>query len=326
MNKGLVVGKFMPPHKGHLHLIKFAVHNCDQLIIAVCSRPNEPIPGNLRYQWMKELLKSYKNTKIVQVRADLPQAQESSRSVAKTWSKYLLKRFGEIGTIFSSEIYGNYLAEHMEANHSLFDPNRKQINVSATQIRKKPFKHWDCIPKIVQPYFVKKICIYGPESTGKTTLAKQLAEYYKTLWVPEFAREYIARQKNKFLYKDITRFARGQLKLEGQLIKKANRILFCDTDFITTAIYSKHYFGKCPDFVVGLANREKYDLYLFADIDLPWKSDPQRNLGIRRKEFKKIFQKELVSRGIPFTIISGKGRVRFRSAVKAINSFLKKFS
>lgn len=325
MNRGLVIGKFMPPHKGHLGLIDFGARNCDLLTVAVCSSPNEPISGNLRYQWMKELVGPYKNINLVEVKADLPQDKKPSRRASKIWSDYLLKRLGKIDIVFSSEIYGDYLAEFMGAEHKLFDLDRKREKVSATRIRNKPFKYWKFIPNVAQPYFVKKICIYGPESTGKTILAEQLARHYKTLWVPEFAREYIAKHKNKFSYNDIEKFSIGQLQLEESAVKEANKLLFCDTDFITTVIYSRHYFGKCPAFTKKLANRKRYDLYLFADIDIPWVFDPQRDLGSRRKEFRKIFLKELISRKIPFMIVGGKGKKRFLNAIKAVNNFIKKF-
>lgn len=322
---GLIVGKFMPPHRGHVKLIEFGARRCDRLIVCVCSHPSEPIPGSLRWQWMKELCTSQKNVQVVAVRKNLPQDSQPSRVTSKKWAAYLLKRFKKIHFIFSSEIYGNYLAEYMGAIHEPFDLSRKKIPVSSTQIRQNPFKYWSHIPENVRPYFVKKICIYGPESTGKTTLAKQLAKHYKTVWAPEFAREYIASHGDTFTYKDISRFARGQLKSEERLARRADKIMFCDTDFITTTIYSQHYFGRCPALVRKLASQKRYDLYLFTGADLPWVPDPQRDLGGRRKEFESIFKNELVRRKIPLVVIRGKNKRRLKAAVNSVNHFLKKF-
>lgn len=318
---GLIVGKFMPPHQGHLKLIEFGARRCDRLIVCVCSHPGEPIPGSLRFRWMRELLKSQRNIHVVHIRKDLPQDSTPCRHASKRWSVYLLTRFKKISYIFSSEIYGDYLAEYMGAIHQPFDLNRKKVPVSATQIRQDPFNHWRHIPETVRPYFVKKICIYGPESTGKTTLARRLAEHYNTVWAPEFAREYIACHGNKFTYKDISIFARGQLKLEERLVRRANKLLFCDTDFITTAIYSRHYFGRCPALVRKLASQKRYDLYLFTGADLPWVPDPQRDLGARREEFEKIFKNEIIRRNIPFVIIRGMNRARLKTAIKAVDRF-----
>ena len=118
------------------------------------------------------------------------------------------------------------------------------------------------------------------------------------------------------------KIGRGQLALEKMMAKKANRLLFCDTDSITTAIYSKYYFGKVPDLVKKLADKNRFDLYLFTKIDIPWVSDPLRDLGKKRKKFEKIFQEELVKRNIPFVIIRGKSKNRLRSAIKAVEDFL----
>jgi HTH-type transcriptional repressor of NAD biosynthesis genes len=322
MNKGLVIGKFMPPHLGHLRLIDFAAQHSDQLLVAVCSRPKEPISGSLRFRWMKGILGSYKNIKAVQIEADLPQDKEPSRAASKIWSRYLLKRFGRINTIFSSEAYGDYLAEYMQADHQLYDIKRKKEKISATQIRKDPLKYWNYIPQIVRPYFVKKICLYGPESTGKSRLARELADYYQTLWVPEFARDYIFKKGNHFDFEDMKKVGIGHFRSVNDSLKKANKLLFIDTDLITTLIYSRHYFGQCPAIIQKLADEMRYDLYLFCDIDLPWQADPQRDLAGRREEFKQIFKSELEKRKIPFILISGQGRERFKAAVKAVNNFL----
>ena len=320
--KGLIIGKFMPVHRGHIRLVEFGARHCDQLIVAVCSRPNEPIDGKLRYGWMKELFADNKNIKVVWVRKDLPQDKKPSRRASKIWSSYLKNRFGKVDIIFSSEIYGDYLAEYMEIVHGQFDLERKNVPVSATDIRNDPFGCWNYIPRTVRPYFVKKICIYGSESTGKSTLARELAKNYGTVWVPEFAREHIEKQNNKFSYKDMEKIGRGQLALEKMMIKKANRLLFCDTDSITTAIYSKHYFGKVPSLVKKLADKNRFDLYLFTKIDIPWVSDPLRDLGKERKEFEEIFQEELVKRKIPFVIVRGKYKNRLKSAIRAVENFL----
>jgi len=309
----------MPPHKGHLALIDFAEKRCGELIVAVCSRPEEPIPGNLRFRWMTESLSAHKNIRVIQIRADLPQGKGSSRPTSKIWGKYLKKRLGKIDLIFSSEKYGDYLAEYMKTEHIPFDPKRKIVPISATKIRTNPLLYWDYILEIVRPYFVKKICIYGPESTGKTTLAKQLAEHYKTEWIPEYARVWIEKNGFKFNYLDIERFGRGQIRIEKKACEKANQFLFCDTDSITTSIYSRQYFKKVPPLVKKLAKSNRFDLYLFTEIDLPWKKDKLRDLGHKRREMKNIFKQALVERNIPFEVVKGRGSERLKAAIEVIN-------
>lgn len=312
----------MPPHQGHLNLIKYGQRHCDELVVAVCSRPTEPIDGKLRLHWLREIFEG-KNIQFVGIKANLPQDKKSARQPSKIWSQYLLKRFGHFDKIFSSEKYGDYLAEFMGAKHYPLDLKRSNIPVSGTLIRNNPYKYWSFIPEVVRPYFITKICCFGPESTGKTTLAKNLADQYQTLWVPEYARQLISQQNNKFVYGDMAKFSRGQLAKERKAIMKANKLLFLDTDYLTTLIYSRHYFGKIPRYVQHLADTKQYDLYLFCDIDLPWQEDPQRDLGHRRQEFKKIFQKELKKRAIPYTMISGLGKKRLANAISVVDNYLK---
>lgn len=314
MVKGLVIGKFMPPHKGHLALIKFASKRCDQLIVAVCSRPGQEISSKLRYQWMKILMKGFNNVKLVQIRARLPQDKRSTYKASKPWAYYCLKRFGTVDKIFSSEKYGKYMAKYMGSEYIDFDPKRKKFPVSGTDIRKHPFKFWKYIPLVVRPYFVKTVCVYGPESTGKTTLARALARKFRTKWAPEYARKLIASQGDKFSYSDFSKFVSGQIRTEKIFAKKANKVLFCDTDPITTEIYSKHYYGKVPDQVKRAADKSHHDYYLFCDIDLPWKKDPQRDLGDRRVEFKNKFLGELKTRKRLYSIVTGVGPTRLVNA------------
>jgi HTH-type transcriptional repressor of NAD biosynthesis genes len=323
MSKGLIIGKFMPPHLGHLALIDFGLKKCDKLVVAVCSRPNEPIPGKLRFCWMRQIFQDNPRITIEQIKANLPQEKKSSRKASIVWARYIKKRFPDIDTIFSSEKYGDYLAEYMGVKNILFDKKRAKYNISGTKIRNSPYKYWKFIPKVVRPYFVKRICVYGPESTGKSTLAKKLAEHYKTEYVPEYARDYIGRNGNKFTYKDMENVAIGHLKSEKRALASANKLLFTDTDFITTQIYSQHYFGKCPRIVDELARKESYDLYLFCDIDLPWKADPQRDLGHRREEFREIFLNKLIERHVKYSTVNGSGNVRLANAIKSVDSYFR---
>jgi HTH-type transcriptional regulator, transcriptional repressor of NAD biosynthesis genes len=323
MNKGLIIGKFMPPHLGHLGLIRFAAKRCDKLTVAVCSRPNEPISGLKRYRWMNDLLIDYENIEIAWIRAELPQDKKASRNASKIWSNYLLQRFNKIDLIFTSEKYGDFLAEYMGAKHISYDSIRSKFPISATMIRKKPFKNWKFIPEIVKPYYIKKICIYGPESTGKSTLASRLALHYKTIMIPEYAREYLGDRGNNFNLKDIVNIAKGQLRSEQLATLSANKFLFCDTDLITTSIYSHNYLGKCPELVEKLADSHYYDLYLYMDIDINWVKDNLRDLGDRRMEFRKIFLDRLKSKKYPFTIISGKGEARVKAAITTIDRYFR---
>lgn len=321
--RGLVIGKFLPPHKGHVALIEFAAAQCEQLEVMVCSLPSEPIPGHLRLQWMKRIFSGSPHIRFRHITEELPQDKEPSRNASKVWSEYLTQHFGRFDVIFSSEKYGDFMAEYLPAVHVPFDYLRQKFPISGTNIRKHPARHWDFIPDEVKPYFVKKICLYGPESTGKTILAQQLAEHYQTVWVPEFARGHMAAQGDTFSYEDMEIVGRGQHETEKKARLQANRVLFCDTDALTTLIYSRHYFQKIPQYVQERAdNRAEYDLHLLLDIDLPWEADPLRDLGHRRQEMYDLFLAELTKRGYPHEKVSGMGKQRLQSAVKIIDALL----
>jgi HTH-type transcriptional regulator, transcriptional repressor of NAD biosynthesis genes len=169
---------------------------------------------------------------------------------------------------------------------------------------------------------LKRVVVYGPESTGKSTLCKLLAGHYTTLFVPEYARDYIDRKGNVFGYEDMEPIALGQLEQEDQMASLAKKVLFCDTDLITTVIYARYFFDRCPDQVLKLANERSYDLYLMMDIDLAWEADPQRYSPDQREELRDLFRNELVLRGIHFVTVQGVGEARTQAAFEAVDALL----
>ncbi len=324
---GLVIGKFYPPHLGHLQLVDFGIESelCDQLIVAVCSRPEETIPPQLRVQWLREIYVSQPLVKIASIKADLPQEKVASRPASYVWAQYLMQRFGRIDYIFSSEKYGDYLAEYMNCEHISFDRDRSVVPISATMVREKPLSNWKMIPEVVRPYFVKRICVTGTESTGKSTLAEQLAEHYETVWVHEYGRDYCAAQGNVWGYRDITPIALGHVQLEEAAAQKANKVMFSDTDQIITSVFCRDRYHRVPKTVKEIANQKRHDLHLFCDIDLPWEKDDQRELGHCREEMKQILVAELEKRGRPYVMVTGCGKARLRCAIKAVDKFLAQF-
>jgi HTH-type transcriptional repressor of NAD biosynthesis genes len=166
------------------------------------------------------------------------------------------------------------------------------------------------------------VCFYGPESTGKSTLVKRLAGRYHTSYVPEVAREMIS--SNAFSKEDIIRIGKAQIERVKEKVKTANRVLFCDTDLITTCIYSKTYLGSVPPELSELEKEVRYDVYLLFDIDVPWISDGLRDLGGRRAEMFRLFRSELENRGMPYVLISGSYEERERKVIEVVDAMLKK--
>jgi len=169
---------------------------------------------------------------------------------------------------------------------------------------------------------IKKIAIVGPESTGKSTISAQLANHYNTIWVPEFAREYCERLTEPCTWQDEINMFHGQLQLERDLLPQANRILICDTTFITVKIWSDYTFGKSPQQVIDELPNHPYDFYLLMDIDLPWEEDPLRDFPHLREYFMDVWHNELKTLNAAYTVISGTDSERFINAVNAINQHL----
>jgi HTH-type transcriptional repressor of NAD biosynthesis genes len=149
------------------------------------------------------------------------------------------------------------------------------------------------------------LCFYGPESTGKTVMAKKMAEHYKTQWVPEVARELIT--SNDFNREDIITIGRAQTERIFQKARKANKLLFCDTDLITTQIYSRHYLGVVPPVLYELEKMVTYDRYFLFDVDVPWVNDGLRDIGeeAARKQMFETFKSELERRRISYVLVQG---------------------
>lgn len=165
---------------------------------------------------------------------------------------------------------------------------------------------------------IRRIAITGPESTGKSQLAAELARYFNTVWVPEYAREYLEIYGSKYSLNDIEDIARGQLKAENVLLKKAREWLFCDTEFIVTKIWAEHAFNECPEWISQQIVSHRYDYYFLCNIDLPWEPDPLREHPDMREYFFDLYRQELSGRDFPFAIISGMGDDRLNCAIKAL--------
>ncbi len=171
-----------------------------------------------------------------------------------------------------------------------------------------------------------KIVIIGPESTGKSTLTKSLADYFNTEFTEEYAREYLNELDREYVYEDLLTIAKGQIKLEDEQSKIANHLLFCDTDLQVIKVWSEHKFGKVDDWILQTIAAREYDFYLLTDIDFPWEDDPQREHPDpeMREYFFNIYKEIVIESGIPFEILSGNKEERMHKALEILNRFLQK--
>lgn len=164
--------------------------------------------------------------------------------------------------------------------------------------------------------------ITGPESTGKSWLAQQLAKHYQALWVPERARAYLEELDRPYQESDLLQIAREQLELEDKLARKANKLLFCDTGMLVLKIWSEHSYGRCHPFILEQLQKREYSLSLLPNIDMPWEPDPQREHPHLREYFFTLYQQQLMESGRPFSIVSGSGKERLQNAIKAVDGII----
>ncbi|MCI9846744.1 DUF4301 family protein [Flavobacterium pectinovorum] len=169
-----------------------------------------------------------------------------------------------------------------------------------------------------------KIALFGPESTGKTTLAKQLADYYETDWVPEFARDYLQRKwelnEQICTEEDMMPIAYGQVALENEKLYAAQQYLFCDTNLMVTKVFSEVYYGSCNPSLNEAALAHEYDLFFLTDIDIPWEKDDIRDNPNKRETVFSIFKQTLIDNKKPFITISGDKESRLAKATAIIDN------
>jgi NadR type nicotinamide-nucleotide adenylyltransferase len=180
-----------------------------------------------------------------------------------------------------------------------------------------------------EPSNVLKVVLFGPESTGKTTLSEQLARHYHTVWVPEYARDYLQDKWNNERKTcephDLLPIAEGQMRLENKLTKKATDILVCDTDLLETKVYSEAYYvGDCDPILEKYALENSYDLYLLTYIDIPWEADDLRDKPNEREQMFNYFKDTLEKYGKNFITLKGNKKERLQKAINHIDTLLHK--
>lgn len=326
---GLVLGKFLPPHRGHLYLIDTAIDNCDTTHIIACYNKNQPIPGDLRVETLKTI---YKNNPNVIIHSfddiNMPQHEHECKTLDDFygyWVPEVYKRVKELDVVFTSENYGDDFSRYLGIEHFLVDKERKNFPISGTKIRSNPFEHWKYIPDEIRPFFVKRIAIVGPESVGKSMMSKKLANYFNTNFVIEYGRT-VYESKGKVDIDDFIPISEGRQSLEDWVIKQSNKVLFCDTEDITTYLFSKMYhpneYKKVEDWFLDKINtKSKFDLYLLLKPDCEPKQDGTRKFLEERQEHYEDIKKELIKYRVDFIEVGGTDWVdRFNSCVEIVKS------
>jgi len=321
VSRGLVVGKFLPYHAGHEHLIRTARGLVDELVVLVCSLEREPIPGALRFRWVRD---SHPDCRVVHVAEEVPQAPEDDQQFWPIWKDLIARHAGTIDTVFTSESYGDEFARQLGARHVAIDAERLTVPISGTRIREHPLRHWDFLPRVTRPYFAKRVVLLGTESTGKTTLSEWLAKRFDTVMVGEYGRPYCeTRPALSLQLPDFEAIAWGQATWEDDAALDANRVLICDTDLHTTATWSDITVNARPAWLTDAARARHYDLVLLLlDPGTPWVDDGLRVLSGRRAEHTQRLRRELEDAGRTYITLGGSFDDRQRDAERLVAELL----
>lgn len=324
MKTGVVIGKFYPPHNGHLFLIQEAATEVDMLTVIVCDDPVQEIAGSIRAQWLREVFGKDTVIRVITV-PDIGEADNS-----KIWAEYTLTQLGyEPDYVFTSETYGAAYAHYLNAKHKLIDWQRNNVAISARQIRKAPLKYWRHIPAPVKSYYAKRVCVIGAESTGTTTLAKELAKQFCTNWVPEYGRYYYegrmyAPDLDLWDESEFVHIARQQQKLEDKLAEKSSGLIICDTNAYATCFWCEYYTGSWSSQVEQIANTHHADLYIITDIDIPFEQDGTREGTERRKSMHERLLAEFEASQLDYLVVSGDVKERIAKTSLTIEKKLLK--
>jgi NadR type nicotinamide-nucleotide adenylyltransferase len=180
----------------------------------------------------------------------------------------------------------------------------------------------------------ERIVVLGPESTGKSTLCKQLADHYQTAWVPEFARAYLTEKGMHYTYDDLLAIARGQITLEQETEQRTASAskpskIFYDTNMYVMQVWCEFVFDKCHSWILEQIATRQYDLYLLCNIDLPWVKDDLREYPDveSRISLYNIYRQIMIGQHVPWIDISGEYDHRLQTAIRGIDAtFHKKIS
>ena len=326
---GLVLGKFCPYHKGHHSVIQKAVKECKHVYVLVYESDVMDIPLATRAGWVNESWSPLEVTVIAGWNAPQDEGYTPKvKSVQERYVKSVLKAAGvkKIDRFYSSEPYGAHMSKALGALDVRVDMKRTRKPISGTLIREKPYKYRGMVMPIAYRDMITKVLFLGAPSTGKSTLAKAMAGAYKTLWLPEYGREYWdSHQKNhRLTTQDLLNIQRGHKEKIKSALDNSNKYLFLDTAEITTALFGIYYDGGKTPWSMGSTVRgsqysydlEKmvlaakssmstYDIVIVCDTDIPFEDTPDRSGPASRPLMQRMTLDCLNAWKIPYYVVGG---------------------
>jgi HTH-type transcriptional repressor of NAD biosynthesis genes len=341
---GLVVGKFCPLHRGHMHLIQHAIDACAKVLVISYTKPEFDGHGRaVREAWLQAVFPQVRSLVVDDASLALLCKQlglacrrlphnDDDAAVHREFTAWLCWAICgvTVDAVFTSEDYGDGFALAMSdyfrqrglasrpVRHICVDRKRLTVPISGTRIRAAPHRHRAYMHPQVYAGFVERICLLGGESSGKTTLARALAAHLCTVWVPEAGRDLWEAQGGVLTYADMRRIAEAQAAREETLLAAATRWLVCDGSALTTVFYSLDGFGRVDPAVRRLAQQRYAHTFLCAP-DFPFVQDgTRRDAAFRERQFR-WYAQVLAARGIPYVLVEGTVDERIAAVCRALD-------
>jgi NadR type nicotinamide-nucleotide adenylyltransferase len=323
---GLVLGKFYPLHAGHSALIREASRRCRRVTVQVLASSVESIPLQERARWVRE------EHPGVWVVAAMDEAEMDLLSTA-AWDEHMAiissLLDAPVDAVFTSDAYGEELASRLHARWCQVDPGRVSTPVSGSAVRADVPGHWWALGCGARSWFTRRVVVLGAESTGTTTLARELAGHYRTSWVPEFGREWSQIRPGglgaPWRSVEFDLIAREQATTEDAAARIVPRpLLICDTDVLATSVWHERYIGERSPSVEQIAKGRVPDLYVLTDCDIPFVQDGMRDGEHLRESMTARFREALDAQPAPWLEIRGSRAVRLEAAVAAVDQLVER--
>ncbi|MEV4556527.1 AAA family ATPase [Kitasatospora sp. NPDC049285] len=345
----LVIGKFYPPHAGHHFLIRSAADAAEQVTVVVMAADDETIPLADRVGWIREVWQGEPHVRVAGTVDNIPVDYEDP----EIWDGHVALmraalRPGEtVDAVFSSEDYGVELARRFAAAPVVLDVDRATFPVSGTKVRADPAGHWADLEPAVRAGLARRVVVVGAESTGTTTLSRDLAAALRgrggvhalTGWVAEYGRELTAAKlavarahaapagrpaptvdELDWDERDFALVRRRQAEAEERAARGGGPVLVCDTDLLATAVWEERYLGRtAPETWAAAAAQPPRALYvLTSDQGVPFEDDGLRDGEHLRGWMTGRFREVLAASGQPWIEVSGDRAARVAAVLAAL--------